>query len=225
MKRFIPTFFATIFLLSSCTTALEVAPVTPIYETYKKANMEFIGFKNVRKNHYLIKDFGAELERRGVAVNRQDYYMGVYSLQELETYKPTMRYVSFVDVSNLHSAWNDSIRDKDGLAVGGWVIAGITCFTLFPVYVPMICAANQNYCELDVMCNCAIQIYDTIKKEIVLSIPVGFRDTQVLKGQYSHKKTDRTAVSERSRNLIYNEFFKYFDRAYQFLEDMEKSAQ
>lgn len=214
---------AAIMLLSSCSTALQVASVKPAGNTYQQENMEFIGFKNAKKNHHLLKNFGAELERHRIALNKQDYYMGVYSLQELETYKSTMRYVAFVDVSALHNTWNDSIYDKDGLALGGWIIAGATCFTLFPVYVPMICAANKNYCQLDVMCNCSLQIYDTVNKEIVLSIPMEFRDTQILKGQYAHKRTDRGAIQERGRNMLYNEFFKYFDRAYQFLEDRRKN--
>lgn len=213
---------AAILLLASCSTALQVASVKPAGNTYNKENMEFIGFKNAKKNHHLLKNFGAELERHRIALNRQEYYMGVYSLQELETYKSTMRYVSFVDISNLHNTWNDSIYDKDGLALGGWIIAGATCFTLFPVYIPMICAAKKNYCQLDVMCNCTLQIYDTHKKEIVLSIPMEFRDTQVLKGQYSHKRTDRESITERGRNMLYNEFFKYFDKAYRFLEDRNK---
>ena len=132
---------------ASCSTPLKVAEVKPVMEKpYEKENMEFIGFKNANRNQALIKDFGAELERRHIALNRQDFYMGVYSLQELETYKSTMRYISFVDISRLRNVWNDNVYDKDGLELGGWIIAGVTCFTLFPVYIPMICASHKNYC-------------------------------------------------------------------------------
>ena len=184
--------------------------------------MEFIGFKNASKNHYLLGDFGAALERQGIAVNRQEYYMGVYSLQELESYRATMRYITFADITKVHSTYNDNIRDKQGLALGGWLGAGLSCFTLFPVYVPMIIAANQNYCQLDVACDCSIYVYDTEKKEIVLSIPVTFRDTQVVKGQYRHKATDQGAVTDRGRNLIHNELSIYFDKAYRYLEDLNR---
>ena len=211
-----------LFLFASCSTPLLVTPVKQTEKIYEKENMEFIGFKNTNKNNSLLKNFGAELERHRIALNRQDFYMGVYSFQELENYKSTMRYISFVDVSSLHNTWDDAIYDKEGLLVSGWIIAGVTCFTLFPVYVPMMCASNKNYCQLDVMCKCTLYVYDTEQKEVVLSIPMEFRDTQVLKGQYGNKQTDRNAVTERGRNMLYNEFLKYFDRAYQFLDSKNK---
>ena len=134
-----------------------------------------------------------------------------------------MRYVAFADVSEVYSLYNDNIRDKQDLFTAGWIVAGISCFTLFPVYVPMVLAANQNYCQLDVCCNCTMYIYDTVAKEIVLSVPIAFRDTQVFKGQYRHKETDQLAVGDRARTLIYNELLTYFDRAYRFIEDLEKN--
>ena len=66
-------------------------------------------------------------------------------------------------------------------------------------------------------------IYDTITKEIVLSVPIAFRNTEVFKGQYRHKETDQIAVGDRARTLIYNELLTYFDRAYRFIEDLEKN--
>lgn len=221
--RNIKTFMAIAIIamaFASCSTPLKVAEVKPVMEKpYEKENMEFIGFKNANRNQALIKDFGAELERRHIALNRQDFYMGVYSLQELETYKSTMRYISFVDISRLRNVWNDNVYDKDGLELGGWIIAGVTCFTLFPVYIPMICASHKNYCQLDVSCVCTLHVYDTLKKEIVLSFPIEINDSQVLKGQYSHKSTDRDAVTRRTQNMIYNDLLKYFDRAYTFIKE------
>ena len=222
MRKLLSLFVVAI-LLSSCSTALQVASVQPSYAPHSKPKMEFIGFKNVAKNHVLLGKYGAELERQGIAVNRQDFYMGVYSLQELDIYKSTMRYVAFADVSEVYSLYNDNIRDKQDLFAAGWIVAGISCFTLFPVYVPMVLAANQNYCQLDVCCNCTMYIYDTVAKEIVLSVPIAFRDTQVFKGQYRHKETDQIAVADRARTLIYNELLTYFDRAYRFIEDLEKN--
>lgn len=222
MRKLLSLFVVAI-LLSSCSTALHVASVQPSYAPHSKPKMEFIGFKNIAKNHFLLGKFGAELERQGIAQNRQDFYMGVYSLQELDVYKSSMRYVAFADISNVYSQYDDNIRDKQDLFTAGWIVAGITCFTLFPVYVPMVLAANQNYCQLDVCCNCTMYIYDTLAKEIVLSVPVAYRDTQVFKGQYRHKETDVNAVTERARTLIYNELLTYFDRAYRFIDDLEKN--
>ncbi len=206
-------------IITSCHTALEVALVEPIAtKSYEKASMEFIGFKNSNRNRMIFKNFGAELERRNIAVNRQDFYMGMYSLQDLETYKSSMRYVSFIDIAQLYDGWDDSVHDSNGLTIGGWIVAGVTCFTLFPVYVPMLCAANKNYCKLELLCNCTLYVYDTEKKELVLSLPIEFHDTQVLKGQYSHKKTDRLAVKKRSQTLLYNDLLKYFEKASDFIQ-------
>ncbi len=206
-------------MITSCHTALQVAAVQPIEMTYReKANMEFVGFKNTNRNTALLKTFGAELERRNIALNRQDFYMGVFSLQELETYKSAMRYVSFIDITRMYDNWDDSVYDSDGLEIGGWFVAGLTCFTLFPVYWPMLAAADKDYCKLDLACTCTLHVYDTQKKEIVLSIPIEYRDTQILKGQYSHKETDREAIKQRSRTLLYNDLLKYFDRAYNFIQ-------
>ncbi len=147
------------FVLISCHSALKVTEVAPIEtKQYQKPNMEFIGFKNTNRNKVLLKNFGAELERRNIALNKQDFYMGIYSFQELETYKPTMRYVSFIDISNLYDSWDDSIYDSDGLEFGGWFVAGLTCFTLFPVYWPMLAAADKNYCKLDLVCTCTLHV-------------------------------------------------------------------
>ncbi len=217
------TILAFLPLLTSCHTALQVPKVESVAtKTYGKPNMEFIGFKNMNRNTAIMKNFGAELERRNIALNRQDFYMGVYSLQELETYKSTMRYVTFIDISRLYDNWNDAVADNDGLEVGGWVIAGITCFTLFPVYVPMLCAADGNSCQLDVSCVCTLYVYDTQKDEIILSIPIEYKDSQTFKGQYSHKKTDREAVKQRSRTLLYNSLLPYFERAYNFIQSQKK---
>ena len=88
--------FVSISILSSCSTALQgVQPVTRTQSHFGRENMEFIGFKNMKRGDVLLKDFGAELERRHIAVNRQKFYMGVYSLQELEIYKSSMRYIKF----------------------------------------------------------------------------------------------------------------------------------
>ncbi len=221
MKDYKLIIFCILFglLLSSCHSALTVTSVAPAEtKPYQKPNMEFIGFKNTNRNKALLKNFGAELERRNIALNKQDFYMGVYSFQELETYKPTMRYVSFIDISSLYDSWDDSIYDSYDLEFGGWIIAGLTCFTLFPVYWPMLAAADKDYCKLDLGCTCTLHVYDTQKKEIVLSVPIEYSDTQILKGQYSHKDTDREAVKQRSRTLLYNDLLKYFERAYTFIQ-------
>lgn len=218
-RLFLPLLLSTLLLLSSCHTALVgVTAVEPNRSQYGEENMEFIGFKNARKGDYLLKDFGAELERRHIATNHQKFYMGIYSLQELETYKSTMRYITFVDVVKQSFVKNDAYADSEGLYVGGWVVAGITCFTLFPVYAPMMAAADKNQCEITLKGEYNLYVYDTVEKKVVMTTPltVDFRD--VYKGEFSHKKTDVDAVNERYRNLLYNELLDAYSNAYNFVQ-------
>ena len=207
--------------LSSCKTALNVPLVQQKSQSFGKEKFEFIGFKNLPTKNKVLNDFGVELERAHIAVNRQDFYMGVYSFQELEVYKSTMRYVSFVDVEQISSTYNDGVSDNNGLAVGGWLVAGFTVFTLFPVYVPMICCADKNECELSVRLKCKLYVYDTVKKEIVLTTPIDYKWSEIYKGQYSHKDTDRDAINDSNQARMCNELLNQYARAYEYIATLE----
>lgn len=86
MKRLLYLAIAAI-LFSSCHTALHVTSVQRNSPTKASPNMEFIGLKNMNKNNLMFKEFGSDLERANMAINKQNFYMGMFSLQELETYK------------------------------------------------------------------------------------------------------------------------------------------
>ena len=162
-----------------------------------------------------------ELERAHIAVNRQDFYMGVYSLQELEVYRSTLRYVSFLDIETISSTYNDNIKYNNNLYGWGWIVAGITLFTLPMVYIPMICCAHKNYCQLAVNLKCKLYVYDTVKKEIVITSPIDYYWSEVYKGQYRHKDTNRSAINESGKARIYNELLDYYVRAYNYVEALE----
>ncbi len=216
-------FLCALSLLPSCKTALHVAEVNlNTYGAYGTANMEFIGFKNLNRNNIFSKDYGKTLEQQQIAFNRQNYYMGVYSLQELASYKSSKRYVAFVDVISQKYIYNDAIADNYGLEVGGWIIAGITCFALFPVYVPMICAADKNECLITLRGEYILYVYDTEKKEIALTIPMEIEQQDHYEGQYLHKETDKLVVQERYRNMLYNLWTENFYKAYRFIDDLQK---
>lgn len=219
ITRCIIVLIATI-LLTSCHTALQVAqyPVNTLHHVNSE-NMEFIGFKNLNRNNLFSKDYGVELERARIAVNKQNYYMGIYSLQELATYKSEKRYVAFVDVVKHQYSYNDGIEDNEGLAIGGWFIAGFTCFGLFPVYIPMILCADKNTCLMTLYGSYVLYLYDTEKKEVALALPMEINVQEKYTGQYLHKETNKTAVQERYRNMLYNLWNEYFMKAYRFLED------
>lgn len=210
--------------LSSCkTTALTVSGTKlQQIDNFGDEAMEFIGFKNLNKNNLFAKNYGQTLERVHLAVNKQDYYMGIYSLQELSAYKSDKRYVAFVDVIKHQYSYNDNIDYNEGLALGGWFVAGFTVFTLFPVYVPMICAAHKNTCLITLNGSYVLYLYDTVKKEVALTIPMEINVQDKYKGQYLHKDTDKTAVQEHYRNMLFNLWNENFIKAYRFIENLNK---
>ena len=67
-------------LFSSCHTALQVAGVQRNSTTMASPNMEFIGLKNMNKNNPMFKEFGSDLEPVNIAWNKQNFYMGMFSL-------------------------------------------------------------------------------------------------------------------------------------------------
>lgn len=202
---------------ASCHTALQVPLVernTPLVET---PNMEFVGFKNMNRNNMMFKEFGADLERTNIALNKQNYYMGAYSLTELENYKASMRYISFIDVVRHAYSHNDAINDNIDMYNAGIIIVSITVGTLFPVYVPLLCAWDKNDCEMMLKGEYNLIIYDTQDKKIILSSPFEVQYQELFKGQYGYKKTDTKQIDAQFKNMLYNEFFQQYVRAHQYL--------
>ena len=208
--------------MTSCHTALKVAEVRlETHDKFGDEKMEFIGFRNLNRNNVFVKNYGVSLERQHLAINKQEYYMGIYSMQELAAYKSTKRYVAFIDVINHAYVYNDAISDKPGLAIGGWVVAGFTCFTLFPVYLPMILCADKNECLITLKGEYILYLYDTEKKEVALTIPMQINEQERYNGQYVHTETDKLAVQERYRNMLYTLWTESFAKAYDFIEQLQ----
>ncbi len=211
-------------VLCACKTTALTVPVEQRIEhgNFGTEQMEFIGFKNVNKNNVFIKTYGQELERSHLAINKQDYYMGIYSLQELASYKSSKRYVAFIDVIKHQYAYNDAIADKPDLALGGWIIAGFTCFTLFPVYVPMICCSHKNECQMTLNGEYVLYLYDTTTNEVALTVPMNINVGERYKGQYLNDATNKIAVQDRYRTMLFNLWNENFVKAHQFIENLEK---
>ncbi len=211
--------------MTSCQTALKLTlPSKPTvsYQDYGKGMIEFIGFKGTYtkeniKNVPVFANYGRQLEAKGIAIDRSDFYLGIYSLQELYMYKGEKRYVAFVDVLKYQNTYNDNVGYRSGLALTGWMIAGLTCFTLFPVYVPMVCAANSNECTLNYNVECVLYIYDTESKQIVLRTPYTAEYNVKAEGQYMHKDTDRGAITEYQNALFWSKTDEAFRNAERYL--------
>jgi hypothetical protein len=170
----------------------------------------------------MFKEFGSALERANIAVNKQNYYMGTFSLMELENYKSSMRYISFIDVVRHTYSHNDAINDNIDMYNAGLIIACVTTGLLFPVYVPLFCAWDKNDCEMALNGEYNLIIYDTEKKQIVLSSPFEIHYQEQFKGQYSYKKTNTKQIDEQFKNMLYNEFFEQYLHAHQYLRDLEQ---
>lgn len=219
MKRII-YLALTAVVLCSCHTALHVTEVSRKSFQKESPTMEFIGFKNLNRNSPMFKDFGGDLERNGIALNKQNFYMGVYSLQELETYKSSKRYVTFVDVVRHTYSHSDAVHDNSDMEFAGWFIAGFTCFTLFPVYVPLLCCADKNDCEIALKGEYILYVYDTEKKEIIFTSPFEINEKDIYKGQYSHKNTDQKTVNEQYKNILYNTMLEQYAGAYDYVKSL-----
>lgn len=209
-------------LFTSCHTMLQVPVVECNTPQVEQPNMEFVGFKNMSRNNMMFRDFGPNLERTNIVVNKQNYYMGSFTLTELENYKASMRYISFIDVVRHAYSHNDAINDNIDMYNAGMFIASFTVGTLFPVYVPLLCTWDKNDCEMILKGEYNLIIYDTQEKKIILSSPFEIDYREMFKGQYSHKKTDTKQVDAQFKNMLYNEFFKQYERAYQYLTDFQK---
>lgn len=221
MKRycFIIILFAT---LTSCHTALQISQVDIKRPQMTKSNMEFIGFNNMNRNNFLFRDFGAELERCNIADNKQDFYFGTFNLQDLAKYTTDYRYVTFIDVVRHVYSHSDAVHDNNGLEIGGWVVAAITAFTLVPVYVPMLCAADANDCQINLNGEYKIVVYDTETKKVVMNTPVQVREQDIYSGQYSHKETDRIAVEQHYKNILYNTLLQEYANVYNAINALSK---
>lgn len=195
-----------IFFLSSCQTALQIVDITPqrTISCNDKIQMEFIGFQNIRKNDAICKNFGTELEKQGVVINHQKTYSGDFSIESLLSYPTSSRYISYIEVLKHRYVKNDSYQDNEMRKFWGLYIASCTLFTLFPVYIPLLCTGDKNKCEITYDGEYCLYIYDKQKNELVYKKPIEVFEEKVYKGEYLHKKTDREMVDAHYQRLLYN---------------------
>ena len=171
---------------------------------FGKEAMEFIGFKNrtnKKQMDHLLDGFGNRLEGAHIAVNKSDFYLGIYSFDELQLYKSTKKYVSFVDVDEFIYSFNDNYAYKSGMMFAGIYL---TCFGILPIGIPLWVAANPNKTQMHLKGEMKLYLYDTQKKEIVLATPLSFNYTDYYKGQYFHSKTDKEKIDNYYKIFLAN---------------------
>lgn len=231
MKSKLIYLFIVSILLTSCGTALRITSSdvptlrnNPV-NTAKTGLIEFIGFKNSYtaegatffKDYSYFNAFGQLLEASNIAVNRSDFYTGVYSFQEFAMYKSTQRYISYVDVISHQDLYNDSYAYRPGMWATGYVL---TCFCILPVGIPLMIFANPNKSMLQIKGEYKLYIYDTKKQEIIYAHPFAIDESQTFKGKYLNSKTDYNLTRQRSRNIVSNTFLDAYNNAYRFLENL-----
>ena len=189
---------------------------SPVRTNAVNPNMDFIGFKNASRNNAMLQGFGADVERRNIAFNSQHTYSGGFNLQELSLYRAQSRYIVYIDVITHSYMPNDAVKYNGDLELGAWLVAALSCFTLFPVYVPMFIAASPNVTQLQLSGKYLICLYDTSKKELVQSWPYEINIKDDYKGEYYNNKTDRVKVDEYYRQKLYNMLIEGMMNAYNY---------
>jgi len=234
MKSRLIYLFITLFLLTSCGTALRITSSdvptirnNPVNTSKTVGLMEFIGFKNSYtaqgatffQEFPYFKAFGQLLEASNIAINRCDFYTGVYSFQEFAMYKSSQRYISYVDVISHQDVYNDNYAYRPGMFVAGYLL---TCFAILPVGIPLMICANPNKSKLQLKGEYKLYVYDTKKQEIVYAYPFTIDESKTFKGKYLNSKTDYNLTKERSRNIVSNTFLDAYNNAYRFLDNLNK---
>jgi len=223
-KQIIVICTAMSILFTACKTPLYIAPIERIEGNFGNPNMEFIGFINTPRDEkciYLLQDFGRELERNKIAVNRQEYSLGsTFGLEQLANLSSEKRYVSFVNILDSKVKYNDDISDNIPMVRAGWWIAILTIFTTPFLYVPLMVAGDKNDCQQQVKFNAELCIYDTHQKQLVNIIPIEINHKQIYKGQFENEKTNHRSLEASEKRVLQNALIEYFGHAYDYIQKL-----
>ena len=231
MKRslfIILCFAACCLFLGSCSTPLYIEPAKAPRTDYVEPNMEFIGFVNTQRNEYMLQlfnKFGRELEKSNIALNHQQYSLGSqFNVESLYSYESTMRYVSYVYVKNLHIKYNDDVLDNMSLKKAASLVAGLSLFTLFQVYLPMYAAADVDKTQQNIFLEADLCVYDTHKHELIQTIPINFYGSEIYSGQYKNRQTNFRLLMESERSVLTNVLLGYFGQLHVDLQQIKASS-
>lgn len=205
-----------VLLNTSCKTytAVSVDKIQPYGIIQKEPKMDFIGFKNMSKYNEIIANFSSDLQNLQIAEDRTKFYLGHYDLQELSAYSGNHRYISFIDVIKQRYTHSDRVDDNYDMELAGWLIGGLTCFTLVPVYVPLMCCYKGNTTEIVIDVEYNIYVYDTKKNEVVKVESVIINQKERLDGRYSHKNTNVKEVNTHYKTIISNKLLEAYEKIY-----------
>ena len=185
------TIFALSAFLCGCAVPVRISKIERKPVKMQQTNMEFIGFKNLDKNNIMFATFAQELEKSNIADNRQNYYLGNYSLQDLQLYQSKKRYVTFIEsIKSSYGHRDIVVNKKDGTE-----ISYVGLFTLY--------------------------VYDTIDKSIVWTKTVKINEIDTYEGSYYHKDTDFSGIDAHYRNIVFNTIIDKYVEAYNFVNTLQ----
>lgn len=217
MKHYVYALLLLCVALTSCTTSLKIPPVEKVRNNFGEANMEFLGFTSTT-DCGMFNNFGRDLERNHIALNKQSFSMGIFTMENLETYPATMRYLSFVDILKLGINYNDDIKDNQAMATAGLIFTCTIIYAL-PLGLPLLFGSDKNITEQSIQMDAIIYVYDTQEKKIIVAQPVKYENTQRFKGQYEDKKTDKRALNEVEKNMLTNFLLEQYGAVHNYLSE------
>jgi hypothetical protein len=251
-------------ILLSCVTPMEFKKTSELRNSIQgnNINMEFIGFKgtydtlgsdyetwqNFKKDTVLAK-LGSILQSKNIAFDQSYAYFGIYSLQEIATYKSKQRYITFVEIekNNFSYFYDSKVQRIFGNIGGGFIGAGIgigvvgiaisddeyvtdlaTAYKRMGIgfsiagaacLIPALIPAKTTISYNGIY---SIYVYDTEKKEIIYkdTIQVGPMIDKYI-GSYEHNDTNKSAVWNYYSTLAFNKIIVKYEEIYKFLEHRE----
>lgn len=218
-----------LFLIIFCASFISCSSIEPKQSKLDTTDnmfgnelMEFIGFKNLSSTVSLplLDKVGAVLEKGNIAVDRSKFWLGIYSFAELELYKSTKRYISFVQVNKFYI--NTYSPQKPDLAMAGALLTG---FMLLPIGIPMIAAAMPNKTIISFDVEFVINVYDAQKKEIALSRAFVYQVKDIYKGRKEKTPPETWAViDEYYRVELTNALWKEYIAVDNFLRNTDGNS-
>lgn len=184
-----------------------------------------------------LRKLGYTLENASIATNKSSTYFGIYSLQELDLYKSSHRYVTFVEVAQNQLNYKDNSSEQNlwggisgGLLGGGavWLLCGAIFSNddylkdLTSTYLigggvisgvgllAAIPALSPSKTQTTFSGAYNIYVYDTEKKALIKKDLVSVNASETFEGSYNFDDTSKEVVRNYYSKIIANELLKKY---------------
>ena len=211
--------------LASCQTQMshltDFEQAVDLEASYTIPDMEFIGFKGSGNfgqvthdemrsimNSKVFKRVGSQLQNAGIASDMSETYFGIYSLQEIETYKNKKRYVTFVDMSDFELTYADATNYT------GQVLGEVCIGTIFLAPVgAIVCLACPYQTKMHLKGTCKIVVYDAVTKTVRGTENIDIDKTDIYKGLWPSTKDDvKQEIIDNYSTMLSNAILEKYPR-------------